>query len=281
MKNSLSIFAIMILGAVMMAFTESKTITGKVTDTQGQAIPGVSVRVKGASSGTVTDYTGHYKIIVDQQAKILTFSCAGYTVVEEKIGSRSIIDVRMMAELTSMDELVVTGYGARKDVASKSMAMPASAGMSYESKRSYQHYNNNFNTEGYAAVNESGFKNVKNNPLSTFSIDVDKASYSNIRRFINTGVLPPADAVRIEEMVNYFKYDYPEPEGEHPFSVYTELSVCPWNQRHQLLHVGLRGKSIDKSSLPSSNLVFLLDVSGSMNAQNKLAFAQIGIGFAC
>ena len=98
------------------------------------------------------------------------------------------------------------------------------------------------------------------------------------RRFINMGELPPADAVRIEEMINYFKYDYPEPEGEHPFSVYTELAVCPWNKKHQLLQVGLRGKSIDKSSLPPSNLVFLIDVSGSMNDPNKLPLLKSAFG---
>ncbi len=90
--------------------------------------------------------------------------------------------------------------------------------------------------------------------------------------------MPPPDAVRIEEMINYFKYDYPEPRGEHPFSVYTELAVCPWNTRHQLLHVGLRGKSIDKSSLPPSNLVFLIDVSGSMNVPNKLPLLKSAFG---
>ena len=115
MKNSLSIFAIVILGAVMMAFTESITITGKVTDSQGQPISGVNVKVKGASSGTVTDYNGFYRINVDQQAKILIFSFTGYTTVEEKIGSRSIVNVKMSQEFTSMDELVVAGYGARKE----------------------------------------------------------------------------------------------------------------------------------------------------------------------
>jgi Ca-activated chloride channel family protein len=114
--------------------------------------------------------------------------------------------------------------------------------------------------------------------LSTFSIDVDNASYSNIRRFINMGKLPPADAVRIEEMINYFKYDYPEPEGVHPFSVYTELAVCPWNKNHQLLQAGLRGKSIDKSDLPPSNIVFLIDVSGSMNDYNKLPLLKSSFG---
>ncbi len=119
---------------------------------------------------------------------------------------------------------------------------------------------------------------MKNNPLSTFSIDVDNASYSNIRRFINNGELPPADAVRIEEMINYFKYDYPEPHGEHPFSVYTEMARCPWNNSHQILQIGLRAKSIDKSDLPASNLVFLIDVSGSMSDQNKLPLLKSAFG---
>lgn len=254
----------------MIAFTESRTITGKVTDNQGQPIPGVSVNVKGSSSGTLTDLNGTYKITVDQKVKILKFSFVGYITVEEKIGERTVIDVRMTEESTSLQEIVVIGYGSKKERAADSYAMALPASKVYDSRQSFQRYNNNFNTEGYAAVNENGFKNVKNNPLSTFSIDVDNASYSNIRRFINMGELPPADAVRIEEMINYFKYDYPEPKGEHPFSVYTELAVCPWNNKHQLLHVGLRGKSIDKSSLPPSNLVFLIDVSGSMGDPNKL-----------
>jgi Ca-activated chloride channel family protein len=136
----------------------------------------------------------------------------------------------------------------------------------------------NFNTEGYAAVNENGYKDVRSNPLSTFSIDVDNASYSNIRRFINLGELPPADAVRIEEMINYFKYNYPEPGGEHPFSVYAEMATCPWNRKHILFQVGLKGKSIDKSTLPPSNLVFLLDVSGSMEDPSKLPLLKSAFG---
>ena len=90
---------------------------------------------------------------------------------------------------------------------------PAAAVMAHESRAYFHRGNNNFNTEGYASVNENGYKSVRNNPLSTFSVDVDNASYSNIRRFINTGILPPPDAVRIEEMINYFRYDYPESEG--------------------------------------------------------------------
>jgi len=107
-------------------------------------------------------------------------------------------------------------------------------------------------------------------PLSTFSIDVDPASYSNVRRFIREGRLPPMGAVRIEELINYFAYDYPSPEGEHPFSIFTEVASCPWNPGHRLVHIGLQGKRIHMEDLPPSNLVFLLDVSGSMRPPNKL-----------
>ncbi len=280
MKNSLKIFAILILTAIAIAFTESVTISGKVTDDKGQPLAGVTITVKGTNSGTVTNLDGSYTITTDTQAKVLKFSFIGFHPIDEKIGSRRVINVIMKADLSSLDEVVVVGYGVRKDrVAAESVVMMnAPVSGVYRSKQAFQRYNNNFNTEGYAAVNENGFKVVKNNPLSTFSIDVDNASYSNVRRFINMGQLPPADAVRIEEMINYFKYDYPEPNGVHPFSVYTEMAVCPWNTKHQLLHVGLRGKSIDKSTLPPSNLVFLLDVSGSMDDPNKLPLLKSAFG---
>jgi Ca-activated chloride channel family protein len=130
------------------------------------------------------------------------------------------------------------------------------------------------NTEEYATIKENEFKNAQENPLSTFSIDVDKASYSNVRRFLNDNQLPPKDAVRIEELVNYFHYDYPKPTGEDPFIVQTELSQCPWNKEHQIIHIGVQGKSIDYNHLNPSNLVFLVDVSGSMNDANKLPLVK-------
>lgn len=127
-----------------------------------------------------------------------------------------------------------------------------------------------WNTEQYNNIVENEFLSVSENPLSTFSIDVDTASYANIRRFLNEGRLPPPDAVRIEEMINYFTYDYPQPTGEDPFSVTLEAGTCPWNPKHDLLLVGLQGKSLKKEELRPSNLVFLIDVSGSMNQANKL-----------
>jgi len=127
-----------------------------------------------------------------------------------------------------------------------------------------------FNTEEYDRIYENQFKDVAQNPLSTFSIDVDTASYSNVRRFIRMNQMPPKDAVRIEEMINYFSYDYPQPEGEHPFSIITEMSPCPWNPRNKLVHIGLQGKTLDYSHRRPCNLVFLIDTSGSMASHNKL-----------
>ncbi|MCX6334889.1 MAG: von Willebrand factor type A domain-containing protein [Bacteroidia bacterium] len=276
MKNSFKIYVILILATVMIAFIETRTITGKVSDDQGTPLSDVIIKVKGDPAGTITDLKGNYKISIGQEDKVLVYFLTGYVTVEQKIGDRSIINVTMKQEMTVVEDMVMLQSENKMDFASK--AAPMSAGTGYGSRANFQRYNNNFNTEGYASVNENGYKNVKNNPLSTFSIDVDNASYSNIRRFINSGSLPPAEAVRIEEMINYFKYDYPEPGGEHPFSVYTELAACPWNTKHLLLQVGLRGKSIDKSSLPASNLVFLIDVSGSMSDQNKLPLLKSAFG---
>jgi Ca-activated chloride channel family protein len=128
--------------------------------------------------------------------------------------------------------------------------------------------------ESYSTINENGFKQVGLDPLSTFSIDVDKASYTNIRRFINEGQVPPQDAVRIEEMVNYFEYQYPQPTDGHPFSINAEYAECPWQADHKLLQIGLQGKKIATENLPASNLVFLLDVSGSMDEPNKLPLVK-------
>jgi len=126
------------------------------------------------------------------------------------------------------------------------------------------------NTESYAELEENPFESPLKEPLCTFSIDVDNASYTNIRRFINEGQKVPKDAVRVEEMINFFKYKYPQPEGEHPFSINTEYSDCPWNKNSRLLKIGLQGKDVPMTNLPASNLVFLVDVSGSMDEQNKL-----------
>ena len=127
-----------------------------------------------------------------------------------------------------------------------------------------------WNTESYAFIVENEFRDALDHPFSTFSVDVDAASYSNVRRFVESGELPPADAVRIEEFINYFTYDYPDPKGDDPFSITTEAVSCPWNADHRLVRVGLQGVRANLENLPPSNLVFLCDVSGSMRPSNKL-----------
>jgi Ca-activated chloride channel family protein len=127
-----------------------------------------------------------------------------------------------------------------------------------------------FSNEQYDLIVENAFKASMQNPLSTFSIDVDRAAYANVRRFLTNDQQPPMDAVRIEEMVNYFDYDYPQPKGSEPFVVSTEIGECPWNEEHQLALIGLQGVDIETADLPPNNLVFLLDVSGSMNSRDKL-----------
>ena len=271
MKTLISSIAILIIYALLTAAGEPMVITGKVTDDQGTPVSGVNVLVKKTSRSTITDINGTYRLTVMPEDKILVFSCFGYETKEVSINGRTEINVKLSSAVVELKEIIV----AEEEVQSKvEMSMPVRS--SYNMKMvggvntAYDALVPDFNTEGYSTIHENGYKDVLNQPLSTFSIDVDRASYSNVRRFINMGQLPPVDAVRIEEMINYFSYNYPEPEGEHPFTVYTELSVCPWNSKHQLLHVGLKGKSMDKSELPPSNLVFLIDVSGSMSDVNKL-----------
>lgn len=130
------------------------------------------------------------------------------------------------------------------------------------------------NTESYSQIDENPFYEAARTPLSTFSIDVDTASYSNTRRFIGEGQLPPKDAVRIEELVNYFSYDYEQPTGSAPFSVATEVAECPWNASHRLVHIGLQGRRIAAEQMPPANLVFLVDVSGSMQPANRLPLVK-------
>ena len=176
---------------------------------------------------------------------------------------------------------------ARRDTEAKEEEMPA--GISKESTTGMDNgYDGDYhtdwkpaspNTEEYTEYTETGFQEAISNPLSTFSIDVDTASYSNLRSDLQYGSLPDPQSVRIEEMLNYFTYEYQEPEGGKPFSIHTEIGKCPWNEEHYLLKVGLQGKNVNKNSLPKSNLVFLIDVSGSMDEENKLpllknAFAQ-------
>ncbi len=134
------------------------------------------------------------------------------------------------------------------------------------------------NTEAYARLDDTPFRRVSAQPLSTFSIDVDTASYANARRFVREGRLPPKDAVRVEEMINYFHYDYPQPTGGAPFSITSEVGPSPWNPAFKLVRIGLASHTIADAEVPARNLVFLLDISGSMDQENKLPLLVQAMG---
>src|SRR5690606_30002186 len=134
--------------------------------------------------------------------------------------------------------------------------------------------NTSADTESYKGFDENKFISPLKEALSTFAADVDVASYNNVKRFLNQGTLPPVDAVRVEEMINYFQYDMPSPKGDNPVAIKTELATSPWNAKHQLLRISLKAKDISKDNLPASNFVFLIDVSGSMYDANKLPLVK-------
>lgn len=276
MKKHVIILAVLLIASMGFIAPEERTISGKVTSAEdGSALPGVNVALKGTKLGTVTDAQGNYLLKVPNSGGILVFSFIGLITKEVAIGSKNRIDVSLSLDVSQLSEVIAPVptvarrdkirniRGAVKGIELK-MGQPSSIQYQFESDDTYP------NTEEYEGISENGFHDPLKDPLSTFSIDVDAASYSNIRRFIHLGQRPPKDAVRVEEMINYFDYDYAQPKGEDPFSITTEISSAPWNPKHKLVHIGLQGKNIAKDNLPPSNLVFLIDVSGSMSDENKL-----------
>ncbi|MFN4315112.1 MAG: von Willebrand factor type A domain-containing protein [Chitinophagaceae bacterium] len=281
--------------ALLLAFnkTNSVTVSGKVTDPKGNPIALATVKWKGTNTVATTRADGSYELSLSKLSGSLEFSSVGYETLEVKLKDQTVVNVTMQPATASLQEVVVTGYGySRKQKNANNKAettlsgrMPGiqastlgSPGNGYHSdqrirKPAYDTYYEP-NSEEYAGIVENAFQRPLDQPLSTFSIDVDAASYSNVRRMLNMGQLPPADAVRIEEMVNYFNYDYAEPTDEHPFAIHTEMSDAPWNKKHKLVMIGLQGKRIPTENLPASNLVFLIDVSGSMSSANKLPLVQ-------
>lgn len=234
---------------------EAEVISGTVTDENQRPLPGVNVLVEGTQTGTQTNFDGKYTIKA-KKGDILVFSYLGYKTAKSKVGNQQVINISLKPDNAQLEEVVVVqgiraAYEARAQ--SRIMAPPP------PSQR-----------ESYKEIEENIFKSVHTSPLSTFSIDVDKASYSNVRRMINNGEKVHKDAVKIEEMINYFNYDYPQPTGEHPFAIHTDVAATPWNKDTRLVKIALQGKTIPLHNVPASNLVFLIDVSGSMDSPNKL-----------
>lgn len=262
------------------------TFKGTVTAaSNGDALIGASILIKGTSRGTVTNLDGSFSLAGTDSCHTLVISYTGFETTEVEACYDLPIKVSLKAGM-ALDEVVVTGRNApRKDsqrradrrqaeeyrtTSNKMMASPPPPPASPAPGR-YVPSPEPTNGDNYATITENDFIPTATENISTFAIDVDAASYSNVRRFLNEGELPPADAVRSEEMINYFQYNYPPPvKGEHPFAISTELASCPWNNNNQLLLVGMRAEEIAKEDLPAANFVFLLDVSGSMDRPDAL-----------
>ena len=286
----------------------SRTISGTVYAKDDNSIlPGVTVQVMGTKHATQTNAKGQYKIEVAASQETLVFSFVGYAQQTITLGKKDKLDVYLVANNNALYEVVVTGYGAQTrrgipgagttirgraksevridEPVGNSDTKAVTQDMSFFVRKAPEpmqnanqgYYNSGTSSptnESYAKLIENKYQNPIDNPLSTFSVDVDNASYSNIRRFINGGQLPPKDAVRIEEMINYFKYQLPEPKAGEPVAIVTEMAAAPWNTNHRLLRIGLKARTIPIDKLPASNLVFLIDVSGSMNMPNKLPLVK-------
>lgn len=249
------------------------TITGKVKDSSGKPVPFATITA--GHLKTTADSAGNFTITCDDKEKYITISAIGYSAKKIKIDNRTTIDVVLKENISRLEDTVAIGYGIADDASDDKYERYAAPSMKVRKSlgNSFNH-NSDFNTEEYSNISENGFHRTNDDPLSTFSIDVDAASYSNVRRFLNSNQLPPAGAVRTEEMVNYFKYHYPQPTGKDPFSINTEMSNCPWNKENKLILIGLQGKIIPQDNLPPSNLVFLIDVSGSMFEEDKLPLVK-------
>ena len=251
------LFCFLFIGSL---YAQEYEVTGKVTDVSNNPLPGVSVLIKGTAQGVTTDFDGKYTIKV-KNGDILEFSFIGMKIKQVKVSGQKIINVVLEEDNVALQEVVVTtGYVGKRNRKKDKQKKPVAYSI-YEESR-----------ETYKAIDESGFKSTAKDPVTTFSADVDKASYSNVRRMLNYGQKPHKDAVRIEELINYFDYNYAPPsEGSKtPLNATTTLSSCPWNPDNYLLRIGLQAKKIDLAKAPPSNIVFLIDTSGSMDEPNKM-----------
>ena len=281
--------------------TENTTVYGKVIDAiSSEPIIFCTITFyenENLLTGTESDFDGKYQAVVARNANRIEVSYTGYRTNSQAIAltADSLEFNIKLNEGALLDEIVVTGLSTKKIKAGHGYAIQKISGKNDNTQISVNGSRANgtdfyidgvqvhhqadrqlheANTESYAHIKENTFKDPMIEALSTFSIDVDRASYSNVRRVLETGTLPQPDMVRIEEMINYFSYDYKTPKKDQPFHLASQLVECPWNKDHQLLHIAMQSKKIKTEELPPSNLVFLVDVSGSMNSANKLPLVK-------
>ena len=298
--KTLFLLVILLLSTNIVAESEKPTIKGIVTDyTTKQAIAGVLVKINGKPTSTKTNQKGQYQIQATI-GEIIVFIHPNY--LSEKITIKTVtLNIRLKKKPEKMQNNADSKKQSKTHCTEKSTMLPYAKEVigiqesvehtNYQpmlvEDKSYYHrkqpvvYPQNTNTESYASFKENRFIDVKTEALSTFSLDVDAASYSNIRRMINNGQLPEKNSIRVEEMINYFSYNYAQPSGKDPVHINTEIHACPWNKNHLLARIGVKAKEIPTEKLPASNFVFLLDVSGSMNSANKLPLVKSALKLLC
>ncbi len=304
MMKKVLLMVLLFVGLNGFKQSDGRHISGTVySKDDGTALAGVNVKVEGTSTSAISDAAGKFIIVLPDGYGKLTFSFSVLGFKSKTITVGKSNSIRVYLEQNSIALNMNDFSGAKRaDISSSIAAAIGNSNSAPRSDRGSQNASPSFttysaplinfkphpandksasksrragtNTESYSRIFENGFNNAKSDPLSTFSVDVDAASYSNVRRFINNGQLPPADAVRTEEMINYFNYNLAGPTNGSPVAIHTELSAAPWNPRHNLLRIGLKAKTMDAGKLPPSNLVFLIDVSGSMNMANKLPLVK-------
>jgi Ca-activated chloride channel family protein len=267
-------------------------VVGHVRSPDGKAVAQAQVFLVGGPRHTQTDSSGAYTLSfvpvgqVEIRAAFIGYASSQATVTV-RAGLVSRHDFVLQPTNLELEEMVVTaadaaanparGAVAQGNIGRQKVSQVPQPAPNYPEATPIEPWRGQRepgNTEAYARIEENRFLAAVANPLSTFSIDVDAASYSNVRRFLTQGTLPPPDAVRLEELVNYFSYTYPDRTGSHPFAVSTEVTRCPWEPEHRLVRIGLQAKRIATRDLPPSNLVFLIDVSGSMESEDKLPLVK-------
>lgn len=263
MRTRIGLALLAVVSLTFLVAAAAGRLSGVITDRSGGVLPGVTVTVSGASrASTVTDETGRYRFDALPPGRYtVSATLPGFTTAQAAV---EIVDG---VEAKWSSSLEVSGLTETVTVTGMSPAVQYSVSRGSEMARWRSR-------ERYARISENPFLRVSKEPLSTFSIDVDTAAYANTRRFLTSGELPPLDAVRIEEFINYFRFDYRDPPPDHPIAISTELAECPWNPAHRLALIGLKARAVPAAETPPRNLVFLLDVSGSMEDQDKLPLVQ-------
>ncbi|MBN8706642.1 MAG: von Willebrand factor type A domain-containing protein [Bacteroidetes bacterium] len=295
MKKILSLFIFSFL--TISCFSGTGILKGKISDVStGTVLDSVKLTLNGSKLSLVSARNGVYSFNgIPEGIYTLSVSSPGYETTTvtgvniipgkiknldislERISSNKEQDQAFLAEKRKME--ILEGVSNQASAMLATLAGRSRTGISGaflgRSGSPENEFIPNSNTEKYAAINENRMLSAQENNFSTFSADVDRAAYSTIRRFINQNQIPDAGAIRIEEMINYFPYAYPAPKDEKPFSITTEYASCPWNTEHNLVLIGIQGRKI--TEVKPNNLVFLLDVSGSMNAHDKLPLVQMSM----